>query len=45
MILKEAIQKDNYDNVYYLLKHYSEDTEVDVTTTLILENRLKLQEI
>ena len=42
---KEEIQKDNYDNVYNLLKHYSDDTGVDVITTLILENRLKLQEI
>lgn len=42
---KEEIQKDNYDSVYNLLKHYSDDTGVDVITTLILENRLKLQEI
>lgn len=42
---KEEIQKNNYDNVYNLLKHYSDDTGVDVITTLILENRLKLQEI
>ena len=42
---KEEIQKGNYDSVYNLLKHYSDDTGVDVITTLILENRLKLQEI
>ena len=42
---KEEIQKGNYDSVYNLLKHYSDDTGVDVITTLILENRLKLQKI
>lgn len=43
--IKEKIQRNNYDSVFNLLRYYSDDTGTDVITTLILENRLKLEEI
>lgn len=44
-IYDEKIQRNNYDSVFNLLRYYSDDTGTDVITTLILENRLKLEEI
>lgn len=42
---KEEILKENYDRIFKLLKRYSDDVNTDVITTLMLDGRVKLQEI
>lgn len=43
--IKEEILKENYDRIFKLLKRYSDDVNTDVITTLMLDGRVKLQEI
>lgn len=42
---RQKILKENYDRVFELLKRYSDDVNVDVITTLMLDGRVKLQKV
>lgn len=42
---KEEILKENYEQVFNLLRRYSDDVNIDVITILMLDGRVKLQEI
>lgn len=45
LILKYSKGYENYDSIFKLLDRYSQDIDIDITTTLTLENRLKVEEI
>lgn len=45
LIFKYSKGYENYDSIFKLLDRYSQDINIDVTTTLTLENRLKVEEI
>ena len=45
LIFKYSKGYENYDSIFKLLDRYSQDIDIDVTTTLTLENRLKVEEI
>lgn len=45
LVFKYSNGYENHTSIFKLLNRYSKDIGMDVVTTLILENRLKLQEI
>lgn len=45
LIFKYSKGYENYDSIFKLLDRYSQDIDIDITTTLTLENRLKVEEI
>lgn len=45
LVFKYSKGYKNYDSIFKLLDRYSQDIDIDVTTTLTLENRLKVEEI
>lgn len=45
LIFKYSKGYENYDSIFNLLDRYSKDINIDITTTLTLENRLKVEEI
>lgn len=45
LIFKYSKGYENYDSIFKLLDRYSQDIDIDVTTTLTLENRLKVEEL
>lgn len=45
LVFKYSKGYENYDSIFRLLDRYSKDIDIDITTTLTLENRLKVEEI